>query len=60
MLLRTLPDAVPSARHEIAESYVSRLATLHGLGTHALWIAVTRSEPPVPPAVFPSLNDSPR
>lgn len=27
-------------------SYVSRLATLHGLDTHALWFAVIRSEPP--------------
>ncbi|MGN9788503.1 hypothetical protein ACTMTF_44355 [Nonomuraea sp. ZG12] len=42
MLLRTLPDPVPPARHEIPPSYISRLATLHGLDINGLWLQVTQ------------------
>ncbi|MBA2324539.1 hypothetical protein [Streptomyces sp. A5-4] len=45
MLVRTLPDPVPPARHEIAASYISRLATLHGLDINHLWTTVTTREP---------------
>ncbi|MCZ4514003.1 TniQ family protein [Streptomyces sp. ActVer] len=44
MLLRRLPDPVPPARHEIAASYISRLATLHGLDISHLWVQVTQRE----------------
>ncbi|MFI1798968.1 hypothetical protein ACH427_16705 [Streptomyces sp. NPDC020379] len=42
MLPRTLPDPVPPARHEVPPSYISRLATLHGLDSHHLWWQVTQ------------------
>lgn len=42
MLLRTLPDPVPPARHEIPTSYISRLATLHGLDINGLWSQLTQ------------------
>ncbi|RXS81488.1 hypothetical protein EST92_16075 [Streptomyces sp. TM32] len=44
MLVRTLPDPVPPARHEIAASYISRLATLHGLDISGLWLQLTERE----------------
>ena len=45
MLVRRLPDPVPPAQHEVAASYISRLAALHGLDiTQAL------SLPRQPPA----------
>ncbi|MGW0747989.1 hypothetical protein ACWD3L_00750, partial [Streptomyces sp. NPDC002587] len=44
MLIRRLPDPVPPARHEIAASYVNRLATLHGLDVNGLWVQVTQRE----------------
>ncbi|AJT62576.1 hypothetical protein T261_0887 [Streptomyces lydicus] len=44
MLLPRLPDPVPPARHEIAASYISRLATLHGMDSQILWMQVTRPE----------------
>ncbi|MFC5031833.1 hypothetical protein C8250_002695 [Streptomyces sp. So13.3] len=42
MLIRTLPDPVPPARHEIPPSYISRLATLHGLDVNGLWLQITQ------------------
>ncbi|MGW7095485.1 hypothetical protein [Streptomyces sp. NPDC054874] len=42
MLIRTLPDPVPPARHEIPPSYIGRLATLHGLDINGLWLQVTQ------------------
>ncbi|MET9209815.1 hypothetical protein ABZW38_32355 [Streptomyces bacillaris] len=42
--MRRLPDPVPPARHEIAASYISRLATIHGLDISHLWVQVTRRE----------------
>ncbi|MFJ6784762.1 hypothetical protein [Streptomyces yangpuensis] len=42
MLIRTLPGPVPPARHEILPSYITRLATLHGLDINGLWLQVTR------------------
>ncbi|AZM56282.1 hypothetical protein DMA15_29870 [Streptomyces sp. WAC 01529] len=42
MLLPRLPDPVPPARHEIAVSYISRLATLHGMDSQTLWMQATR------------------
>ena len=45
MLPSRLPDPVPPARHEIAASYISRLATLHGLGISTLWTQTTTREP---------------
>ncbi|MFF0430590.1 hypothetical protein ACFYUJ_40310 [Streptomyces sp. NPDC004520] len=44
MLIRRLPDPVPPARHEIPASYISRLATLHGLDINDLWTQVTERE----------------
>jgi hypothetical protein len=44
MLLSRLPDPVPPARHELAASYISRLATIHGLDINDLWVQVTRRE----------------
>lgn len=44
MLLPRLPDPVPPAQHELAASYISRLATIHGLDINDLWIQVTRRE----------------
>jgi len=44
MILRTLPDPVPPARQETSQSYISRLATIHGMDSHRLWIQVTRPE----------------
>lgn len=41
-MLRTLPDPVSPARHEVPPSYVSRLATLHGLDVNGLWLQVTQ------------------
>ncbi len=44
MRLARLPDPVPPARHEIAASYIGRLATLHGLDINAVWLRVTDRE----------------
>ncbi|MDT0468171.1 MULTISPECIES: TniQ family protein [Streptomyces] len=44
MLLPRLPDPVPPAQHEIAASYIGRLARLHGLSVNALWRYVTERE----------------
>ncbi|MFE6269247.1 hypothetical protein ACFVQ9_10735 [Streptomyces goshikiensis] len=44
MLVRRLPDPVPPAQHEVAASYIGRLATLHGLDINDLWVQVTRRE----------------
>ncbi|CAM5563000.1 hypothetical protein SXANM310S_01037 [Streptomyces xanthochromogenes] len=44
MLVRRLPDPVPPAQHEVAASYISRLASLHGLDINDLWIQMTRRE----------------
>ncbi|MFJ4906035.1 TniQ family protein [Streptomyces sp. NPDC093249] len=44
MLMRRLPDPVPPAQHEIAASYIARLARLHGLDINALWRCVTERE----------------
>ncbi|MEU2180983.1 hypothetical protein [Streptomyces thermolilacinus] len=44
MLIRRLPDPVPPARHEVAASYIGRLATLHGLDINDLWVQVTQRE----------------
>ncbi|TXS67293.1 hypothetical protein [Streptomyces sp. sk2.1] len=44
MLLPRLPDPVPPAQHEIAASYIGRLARLHGLDINVLWRCVTERE----------------
>ncbi|MET9847382.1 hypothetical protein [Streptomyces ossamyceticus] len=44
MLLPRLPDPVPPAQHEIAASYIGRLARLHGLDINTLWRCVTERE----------------
>ncbi|MGW3957612.1 hypothetical protein ACWEKM_43610 [Streptomyces sp. NPDC004752] len=44
MMLARLPDPIPPAQHEIAASYISRLATLHGLDINAVWLRVTERE----------------
>ncbi|MFD8910597.1 hypothetical protein [Streptomyces sp. NPDC059575] len=44
MLLPRLPDPVPPAQHEIAASYIGRLARLHGLNINTLWRCVTERE----------------
>ena len=44
MLFPRLPDSVPPAQHEIAASYIGRLAHLHGLDINALWRCVTERE----------------
>ncbi|GAA1892141.1 hypothetical protein [Streptantibioticus ferralitis] len=44
MRMRRLPDPAPPARHEIPASYISRLATLHGLDINDLWVQVTERE----------------
>ncbi|WP_019889405.1 TniQ family protein [Streptomyces purpureus] len=43
-MLARLPDPVPPAQHEIAASYIGRLATIHGLDINALWRRVTERE----------------
>ncbi|QMU72583.1 TniQ family protein [Streptacidiphilus sp. P02-A3a] len=45
MLPSRLPDPVPPARHELSASYISRLATLHGLDISTLWTQTTTREP---------------
>jgi len=45
MLPSRLPDPIPPARHEITASYISRLATLHGLDISTLWTQTTTREP---------------
>ncbi|MGW1223941.1 hypothetical protein [Streptomyces sp. ms115] len=44
MLLPRLPDPVPPAQHEIAASYIGRLARLHGLEINVLWRCATERE----------------
>jgi TniQ len=41
-----LPIAIPPAHHEIAASYVARLATLHGMPCTELWHQVSRPRTP--------------
>ena len=46
MILRTLPDPIPPARHEVLASYIGRLAARHGLDGHGLWVQISRLERP--------------
>ncbi|MEQ4305533.1 TniQ family protein [Plantactinospora sp. B6F1] len=47
-----LPIAVAPAQHETAASYVTRLATLHGMPFGELWQQVSRPRTPESQARF--------
>jgi hypothetical protein len=44
MMPRCLPDPVPPAQNELVVSYVTRLATLHGINVNTLWTRATVRE----------------
>ncbi len=66
MLPARLPIPLPPARHELATSYVSRLATVHGLGFAELWAQLSAPEHPattrrrVLPETLAALTGRPR
>ncbi|MFJ2593376.1 TniQ family protein [Streptomyces erythrochromogenes] len=45
-IIRQLPDPAPPVRHELAGSYVGRLARIHGMDFHTLWEQVSQPTSP--------------